>query len=421
MPHLVALLRGLPDAIASLAWSRGRVLQLQENRLRALLHHAKRHSPWHAERLGAIDVESFRAADLPSLPPMTKADLMENWDAIVTDPHISLARAKAHMSRVAELGKVLLGAIGERIPLKVAALAGGCDATYFSQAVSECFASNMLPIDTVSPLQPHDAIIDQLTGLQPTVLIGFPSMIEILASAADMGRLQIAPKWIGTSGEPLSPESRMLVERVFGVPVSESWGSTETGPLSFGVLGQPMRLDESVAKVEPVDEKYRTCQFGERSANTLVTNIINQVLPLIRYELGDEIVLEQPAPEDAVGGPVLSDVRGRRYEPFVYGSSVVIHPAILEHVLDNDPAIVDYQVQQTGSGVHVCCRTSQGHEDHEHASQLRTQIARVLATAGLPGAEVRLEAVDKINRSPSGKVRRFVRLGDGDGPVRSPR
>jgi phenylacetate-coenzyme A ligase PaaK-like adenylate-forming protein len=451
-PHLAALLRGLPDAIASLDWPRRRVLRLQEHRLRALLRHAKEHSPWHAERLGSIDVESFRAADLPSLPPMTKADLMEHWDAIVTDPDISLVQTREHISRVAELGpaylhgkyhvvrssgtsgrtavvlwdfdgwlaqalatyavvgKILLGTSGETIELRVASVTGTSDTTYYSQAVSACFSNSMLHIDNVSPALPLDVIIERLNGLRPTILVGFPSMIEILTRAAETGGLEIAPRWIGTSGERLHPELRMLVDRVFGVPVSESWGSTETGPLSFGALGRPMRLDESVAIVEPVDENHRVCPFGERSATTLVTNIINQVLPLIRYELGDEIVVEPPPPASEVGGPVLSEVRGRRYEPFVYRGGVVMLPSILEPVFNDEPAVLDYQVRQTRSGVHVRYQTSDGHEEREQASRLRARIARSLGTAGLPGAEVLLDRVDRIDRSESGKVRRFVRL-----------
>src|SRR4029450_4330780 len=97
---------------------------------------------------------------------------------------------------------------------------------------------------------PLDVIIGQLNRLRPTILVGFPSMIEILTRAAETGRLEIAPRWRGTSGEPLDPGLRMLVDRVFGVPVSESWGSTETGPLSFGALGETMRLDESGADRE---------------------------------------------------------------------------------------------------------------------------------------------------------------------------
>jgi phenylacetate-coenzyme A ligase PaaK-like adenylate-forming protein len=453
-PHLFGLLSGLPDAIASLSWPRRRVLRLQEDRLRALLRHAKEHSPWHAERLGSFDIESFRAADLPSLPPMTKADLMEHWDAIVTDPDISLVRAREHISRVAELGpaylagryhvvrssgtsgrtavmlwdfdgwlaqalatyavvgKILLGTAGEKIELRVASVTGCSDTTYYSQAVSACFANSMLPIENVSPALPLDVIIGQLNRLRPTILVGFPSMIEILTRAAETGGLEIAPRWIGTSGEPLDPELRVLVDRVFGVPVSESWGSTETGPLSFGPLGEPMRLDESVAIVEPVDENHRVCPFGERSATTLVTNIINQVLPLIRYEIGDQIVLEPPRPASEVGGPVLSEVRGRRYEPFVYRGGVVMLPSILECVFEDEPAVLDYQVRQTRSGVHVRYQTSDGHAEREQATRMRAKLARILSTAGFRDAEVVVDVVDRIDRSESGKARRFVRLED---------
>jgi phenylacetate-coenzyme A ligase PaaK-like adenylate-forming protein len=215
---------------------------------------------------------------------------------------------------------------------------------------------------------------------------------------------------VGLSGEPLHPESRVLMERAFGAPVSESWGSTETGPLSFGALGQPMRLHEPAAVVEPVDAGHRACDYGERSASTLVTNVVNKVLPLIRYELGDEIVLEPPQEGDGAGGPVVSEVRGRDNDTFVYEGGTVVHPAAMEQLFGTEPSAVDYQVCQTRSGVEVRLCTSDGHDDDETVSRVRRRIEGILAAAGLPAADVHLERVDEIDRLASGKVKRFVAL-----------
>src|SRR4051794_12739830 len=102
--HLGALLSGLPDAIAALSHPRHRMLGLQTQRLRELLLHAKAHSRWHAKRLDKADVAKCTAADLAPLPPMTKTDLMDNWDDIVTDPGVSLGRAEAHLTQISTRG-----------------------------------------------------------------------------------------------------------------------------------------------------------------------------------------------------------------------------------------------------------------------------------------------------------------------------
>jgi phenylacetate-coenzyme A ligase PaaK-like adenylate-forming protein len=56
----------------------------QRARLRRLLAHAVAHSPLHAKRLAGIDPATFELADLPELPVMTKADMMDRLDDVFT-------------------------------------------------------------------------------------------------------------------------------------------------------------------------------------------------------------------------------------------------------------------------------------------------------------------------------------------------
>jgi len=76
-----------------------KVWELRDERLRALLRHARERSPWHRERLAGL------GDDLEALPTMTKQDLMANWDGIVTDPRLTLAAANRHLERTAETGE----------------------------------------------------------------------------------------------------------------------------------------------------------------------------------------------------------------------------------------------------------------------------------------------------------------------------
>src|SRR5262245_18301838 len=58
--------------------------------LAATLRNACEGSAWHRERLDGIDLATVTPDDLSQLPTMTKHDLIANWDAIVTDPRLSL-------------------------------------------------------------------------------------------------------------------------------------------------------------------------------------------------------------------------------------------------------------------------------------------------------------------------------------------
>jgi phenylacetate-CoA ligase len=74
----------------------GRFRQERRDRLRDLLRTARASSPWHRDRLAGVDPDGFEEADLAGLPPMTKDDLMANWDGVVTDRRLRLDLVEGH-------------------------------------------------------------------------------------------------------------------------------------------------------------------------------------------------------------------------------------------------------------------------------------------------------------------------------------
>ena len=75
--------------IERLGWSTEQLAGEQRTRLRALLARAIERSPFHAARLAGIDAGRFELADLALLPVMTKAQMMESFDAVVTDRRLT--------------------------------------------------------------------------------------------------------------------------------------------------------------------------------------------------------------------------------------------------------------------------------------------------------------------------------------------
>src|SRR5262245_46582839 len=64
------------------------VRRRQEERFRRLLLHAVERSPFYREKYRGIDVGRCAIADLPTT---TKAELMANFDRVVTDPAVTRA------------------------------------------------------------------------------------------------------------------------------------------------------------------------------------------------------------------------------------------------------------------------------------------------------------------------------------------
>src|SRR5438874_2370190 len=102
--HVEALAARISDEVDKCAWPLERLHALRDERLRSLLRVARERSPWHAQRLRHVDPGMISGDDLSAIPPMTKSDLMANWDQIVTDRRLTLEVAEAHLNRLASSG-----------------------------------------------------------------------------------------------------------------------------------------------------------------------------------------------------------------------------------------------------------------------------------------------------------------------------
>ncbi len=142
-----------------------------------------------------------------------------------------------------------------------------------------------------------------------------------------------------------------------------------------------------------------------RSDKIFVTNLHNHALPVIRYEITDELTaLDRPCPCGSTF-PLVGDPNGRLDDCFHYGG-VPVHPHVFRSALGNCRPLVEYQVCQTPRGAAIAVRATGPFDGRG----LETEIAAGLARLGIPQPEVTVTAVDHIERQYSGKLKRFVPL-----------
>jgi hypothetical protein len=79
-------------------WSRADIVALQNERLRALVRHVKRHSPFYARLYAHVDVES-PTFSIEQLPTVNKRILMENFNDVITVPDINKVRLTSACAR----------------------------------------------------------------------------------------------------------------------------------------------------------------------------------------------------------------------------------------------------------------------------------------------------------------------------------
>ena len=304
------LLSKLPAEVEKVTWPLERLWELRNERLRALIRHAKAHSPWHADRLAHVDANTLDGGDLSAIPVMTKADLMANWDDIVTERRLTLEMATDHLARIATEGHGFL--LDEYLVLATGGTSGtrsifvmdtdatmtfaltlarysawrrihGSQRTNSVQVEAHVTADNPVHGTAVMawllaregyatkvfpPSMPLDRIVAGLNELQLTSLYAYPSMLGLLAAEARAGRLRLTLDAVGTTSEPLLPEIRAAAEDVFGVPIANTYGATE-GMLAFSNPPLPgLHIVEDIAVWEPVDHTNQPVAPGTLSAES---------------------------------------------------------------------------------------------------------------------------------------------------------
>ena len=87
------------QGVRRLRWDADRLAAERQRRLRELLVYAAEHSPFWRERLAGHDLANFTEADLPSLPVLTRAEMMREFDRVVTVPGLTRARVQQHLDQ----------------------------------------------------------------------------------------------------------------------------------------------------------------------------------------------------------------------------------------------------------------------------------------------------------------------------------
>jgi phenylacetate-coenzyme A ligase PaaK-like adenylate-forming protein len=442
LDHAMAL---APELIERISWPSERLAAHRQAQLRELVRVAVERSPWHRKRLAGVDPDAVSEASLADLPVMTKADLMGHWDEIVTDDRLTLAAVESHLEHVTENGYLLGqytaiasgGSTGMRgtfvydwegwstfwlglfryllrqattdpvyasRPVVMATVSAG----HYTHATAACartfsdarFRQVRLPVTL-----PAEEIVAGLNDAQPDILHGYPTALHVLAGEARAGRLRIAPRRVLASAEPLLPEIRAAAEDAWGVRVGNWWGTSEGGgnaaPCDLGHC----HLSEDLLIVEAVDAAGRPVAAGECSAKIYLTNLYNRALPLIRYEITDEVtILPEPCPCGSAHR-LVADVQGRLDDTFRYGDRHV-HPHVFRTALGRRAGIVEYQVRQTPTGAAIAVRC-QGPVPLE---PLAAEITAALTRLGVADPEITIAAVERLDRTHTGKLKRFVAL-----------
>jgi phenylacetate-coenzyme A ligase PaaK-like adenylate-forming protein len=174
-------------------------------------------------------------------------------------------------------------------------------------------------------------------------------MLFLLAGEKSAGRLTITPTCLWSGGEYLAPAAQTAIERAFGCPIANQYGTSECMSIAFGCDAGWLHVNADWVVLEPVDRDYRPTPPGRPSHSVLLTNLSNRVQPIIRYDLGDSILVK---PEPCACGNPLPAIRveGRRDDIVALsardGSVVRLLPLALSTVVEEAAGVHRFQIIQ---------------------------------------------------------------------------
>lgn len=433
--NVKAIEDAMHEAIATSKAGPKAVQQKQLERLQALVQHARTHSRLYAAHYKAVPQH---ITDVRQLPPVTRAQLQGNFDQWVTDPEVTRAKALEFVGDKGKIGTPFLGkyylwttsgitgepglfmhpkdalctyqglsrarltgpALGaegaKRLMERGARMAvvyatghhfGGIGAfhAYMNEA-PELYDPGKIKF---IPVQlPWKEMVQQLNDFDPAFLVVYTNSGIALAKEQAAGRLKIDPVFILTAGEWYDPEAYRDIGRVWPhAIVRDGYGATECIAIAYGCKEGWLHVNSDWVILEPVELDHSPTPPGQASRTTLLTNLANKLLPLVRYDIGDRTTLK-PDP-CACGNPLPAiKLEGRRDEVLSFLSpskqKVTIVPKALVGQIEQVDAVELYQIIQTaGDAITIRMKAFAGQDDAAAWRALHDKVDKYLGSQGL--------------------------------------
>ena len=350
--------------------SRDAMRGYQADRLNVLLQGALAHSPWHAERLRAAGLAeavsdgAVMLADLARLPTMDKRDARDNVNRLVW---CDVPGGVFKYTTGGSSGEPLIFYFGRSRQAADAAgrlrarrwwgVQPGEREVYLWGAPVELNRTDriktlrdrlvnqlLLNAFEMSPARMDD-YLGAIAAWNPQAIYGYASSLALLAAHAEArGRRPRLPalRVVSSTGEPLFPHQRELMEPVFGAAVSVEYGARDAGLMALespdGVL---LQMSETHL-IEVLDDAGNPADEGE----AVVTCLVSAAQPFIRYRTGDVVRRSARVDPGGRGLAVLDAVVGRQTDFIVAADGRIMHALALIYVLRAIPGVAQFKVIQ---------------------------------------------------------------------------
>jgi phenylacetate-CoA ligase len=252
--------------------------------------------------------------------------------------------------------------------------------------------------------RPLPETLAKLNEFQPEVLIGYTTALKILAGEQRRGTLALDRVInVTTAGEATTPADIALLSETFGCPVVNSYGCSE----HLGMGASPPNGDKIVLYDHDLI-------FEFLPDHTLVTNLFNRTLPLIRYRMAD-VLRPVPSGEHAPYLVVESLVGRNELQP-KFKNRDGVEDFISPHTINEIfvAGVTRFQLQLTGEDAFsfmICLDAAMTPEQRTAAvASVAGRLRDILARKHMENVRFDVVPVDDLPVNP--RTRKFQLIVD---------
>lgn len=233
---------------------------------------------------------------------------------------------------------------------------------------------------------------------KPTCIVAYAGALGSLAEyILERGYQPVYPtQCFVTGAEKLMPHHRQLIERAFGRPVHERYGSRDVGFIAYQMdpsLSLDFEIDWADLLVEP--------ETGGGESSILITKLHADGMPMIRYRIDD--VGRFPS-GSRPGYPTfeLHEVIGRVTDGIRLPDGRWIHGIEFPHLLKDHPVreFMLHQKPDYSVRLMIVPKNDFGHESMRRIKDV--------VTSNLPGLPITIDLVEQVPRTLANKWRPVV-------------
>jgi len=173
----------------------------------------------------------------------------------------------------------------------------------------------------------------RLTKFKPKVIYGFTSAIHEFTKFCKANKLSLNNSEVDlvvTTGEILNDFQKKDIENLFGNVIMDEYGCAEVGPIAFTCPSGGKHLMAEYLIVETVTDNSGYCDGSK--GEVLITNLINKVMPLIRYKLNDVIALSDKTCPCGRKTPLIRKIYGKTPDVIRTPEGNTVHGLSLDYL-----------------------------------------------------------------------------------------